>query len=71
MSFQSIEIIDADTMVSIIRGPMIAIPRNSEQVVLRDMHYTVTQVVYDFQEVKRLCIKAKADLAIRVYVKRN
>jgi len=71
MSFQSIEIIDADTMVSIIRGPMIAIPRNSEQVVLRDMHYTVTQVVYDFQEVKRLGIKAKAELAIRVYVKRN
>lgn len=67
---QTVEIIDCETMVSIIRGPMIAVPRNSEEVRLRDMSYTVTQVVYDFQEVERLGIKAKAELAIRVYVKR-
>jgi hypothetical protein len=68
---QIVDIIDCETMVSLIRGPMITIPRNSESVVLRDMHYTVTDVVFDFQEVKRIGVKAKAELAIRVYVKRD
>ena len=66
-----IEIIECSTLTSLIRGPMIAIPRHGESVVLRDMHYTVTDVVYDFQEVKRIGVKPKAELAIRVYVMRD
>jgi len=68
---QTVEIIDCETMGSLIRGPMIAIPRNSETVVILDKTYTVCDVVFDFQEVERLGVKAKAELAIRVYVKRD
>jgi hypothetical protein len=65
---QTIEIIDRGNMVSIIRGPMIAVPRKGDTVALRGIKYTVDEVVFSFDEVKRFGVKAQAELSIRIYV---
>ncbi len=66
----NIEIIDRGNQVSIVRGPMVAIPRVGDTVALRGIKYTVDEVVFSFDEVKGLT-GHKADLAIRIYVNRK
>jgi hypothetical protein len=67
----TIEIIDRGNQVSIVRGPMVAIPRVGDTVALRGVKYTVDEVVFSFDEVKGLMTGQKAELAIRIYVTRR
>jgi hypothetical protein len=68
---QNTEIVDRDSGIAIVKGPMIAIPRKGEKVRLHDTKYTVDEIVFDFQNVKRIGVKEKAELMIRVFVKRD
>lgn len=68
---QTIEIIDTGNGVTIVAGATLHLPRKGEVVLLRGIQYRVDEVVFDFDEVKRLGIGTKAELSIRVYVSRT
>jgi len=61
----SMEIIDRDTGVVLVKGPVLYTPSKGDTVVLRDIRYIVNELVYEFVELRA---SKEASMIVRIYV---